>query len=105
MRGDAKSLLRVYIEGKGCDGFYYGVAFDDERRVDDTEFEVGGLTVVIDKDSLSFMEGSEVIWVDDERGKGFLVENPRQRAYRGKFYKRKEWQAKQKPTEQSQPSE
>jgi iron-sulfur cluster assembly accessory protein len=105
MRESSRPLLRVYLEGKGCDGFYYGVAFDTEQRPDDTVLEINGLTIVVDKDSLSFMEGSKVVWVDDERGRGFLVENPNQRAYRGKFYKRKDWQARQNITEQTRPSE
>lgn len=83
--------VRVYIEGKGCDGFYYGVAFAPELP-GDTRFAQGSLTVVVDKDSLQFLEDSVVTWVDDERGKGFLVENPNHKKFRGKFYKKKSWQ-------------
>lgn len=82
--------LRVYIEGKGCDGFYYGVAFDPEQS-GDTVFMQGDLKIVVDQDSLRFIDGSTVVWVDDERGRGFLVENPRQKKFRGKFYKKKAW--------------
>ena len=83
--------LRVYIDGKGCDGFYYGVSFDPPTAQDQT-FACGDLTIVVDPDSYRFIAGSHVIWVDDERGKGFLVENPRHRQFRGKFYKRPAWQ-------------
>jgi iron-sulfur cluster assembly accessory protein len=82
--------LRVYIEGKGCDGFYYGVAFGDALP-DDTKVAQGSLTIVVDKDSLQFLEGSVVTWIDDERGRGFLVENPNHKKFRGKFYKKKVW--------------
>lgn len=98
--------LRVYIEGKGCDGFYYGVAFDEKIQADHV-IEQGGLEVVIDSDSLIFLRNAVVDFVDDERGRGFLVENPDQRKFRGKFYKRQVWQdalAKKKaqPTSSSQ---
>ena len=83
--------LRVYIEGKGCDGFYYGVAFDPATEAD-LCYRLGPLDVVVDPDSFRFIHGSLVTWVDDERGRGFLVENPHQRRYRGKFFKRKSWQ-------------
>lgn len=83
--------LRVYIEGKGCDGFYYGVSFDAAAK-DDVTWTQGALTLVIDKPSLQFLEGATVTWVDDERGTGFLVENPHHKRYRGKFYKKKAWQ-------------
>ena len=83
--------IRIYIEGKGCDGFTYGVAFDKVLD-DDHSFKSKGLHVIVDKDSRQFLENSIIDWVDDERGKGFLVENPNQKSYRGKFFKRKSWQ-------------
>ncbi len=82
--------LRVYIDGKGCDGFYYGVSFDAEQP-GDTTFLQSGLKVVVDQDSLRYIDGSTIVWVDDERGRGFLVENPRHKKFRGKFYKKKAW--------------
>jgi iron-sulfur cluster insertion protein len=82
--------LRVYIEGKGCDGFYYGVSFD-KPAADDVAWTCGSLQVVIDPESLKFMHGSTVNWVDDERGRGFLVENPNHRKFRGKFYRKGDW--------------
>ena len=83
--------LRIYLEGKGCDGFYYGVAFD-ETLPRDQVFTQGQLTLVIDADTLPFVEGSTIEWVDDERGRGFLVENPQHKRFRGKFFKKKAWQ-------------
>ncbi len=82
--------LRVYIEGKGCDGFYYGVSFDDPMP-QDFHFPREHLDVVVDPESLHFLFGSTVGWVNDERGTGFLVENPNHDRYRGKFYKKKSW--------------
>lgn len=83
--------LRLYLDGKGCDGFYYGVAFD-EPLPDDLHFPQGGIDLIVDRDSYDFCMGSKIEWVDDERGRGFLVDNPHQRKFRGKFYKRKSWQ-------------
>ncbi len=83
--------LRVYLEGKGCDGFTYGVTFDTQQP-DDTVFPHDGLAVVCDPQSLPFLTGSVIEWVDDERGRGFLVENPNHRKFRGKFFKRSNWQ-------------
>ncbi len=85
--------LRVYIDGKGCDGFYYGVAFD-ERLPEDLAFPLGSLTVVVDTGSLPFLTGASVTWVNDERGRGFLVEHPDAKRFRGKFFKKKAWQEK-----------
>ncbi len=83
--------LRIYIEGKGCDGFTYGVTFDDKTETD-LVFHQGPLNCVIDPESYQFCKGSTVEWVDDERGTGFLLSNPNERHYRGKFYKKRVWQ-------------
>ena len=87
--------LRLYLEGKGCDGFYYGVSFD-EATAQDLRFPQGegGLELAVDKESMEFVRGSQIDWIDDERGRGFLVSNPKHRQFRGKFFKRKEWQNK-----------
>lgn len=83
--------LRVYLDGKGCDGFFYGVSFD-QRSTDDLIFPHSGLNVICDPESYKFIKESTVEWVDDERGQGFLVDNPNHRKFRGKFYKREQWQ-------------
>jgi iron-sulfur cluster assembly accessory protein len=85
--------LRLYIEGKGCDGFYYGVTFDSPQEKD-YHFTQDKVELVVDPDTLQYCEGSKIDWVDDERGTGFLVDNPKHRQFRGKFYKRKTWQEK-----------
>jgi iron-sulfur cluster assembly accessory protein len=83
--------LRLYLDGKGCDGFYYGVAFDPISE-EDQVFNSLGVQIVVDPQTLPFVVGSSIDWVDDERGKGFLVENPNHRKFRGKFFKRENWQ-------------
>ena len=84
--------LRLYLEGKGCDGFFYGVSFDAPQK-EDLHFPQGeGLDLVVDPRTHEFTRGSLITWVDDERGRGFLVENSRHSKFRGKFYKRKFWQ-------------
>jgi iron-sulfur cluster insertion protein len=85
--------LRVYLSGKGCDGFDYGVTFDS-REEKDVAIDCGSITAIVDPDSLQFVRGSTIEWVDDARGRGFLVENPNHKKFRGKFYKRKGWQEK-----------
>ena len=87
--------LRLYIEGKGCDGFYYGVAFDEKSADDAEACSVGeSLTLIIDPDSATFCKNVTIDWIDDERGQGFLVENHDQKKFKGKFYKRQAWQKK-----------
>lgn len=95
--------MRLYIEGKGCDGFYYGVNFD-KPEADDLLFEVDGLACIVDPRTYLFCKGSTIDWVDDERGKGFLVENPKEKNFRGKFYKKSTWRTKLEAMAQPQVS-
>ena len=83
--------LRIYLSGKGCDGFDYGVSFDSASQ-GDLKFEIAqDLTLICDEQSIEFLTGSTVTWVDDERGRGFVVDNPNHKKYRGKFYRRASW--------------
>lgn len=84
--------IRLYLAGKGCDGFDYGVTFDQFTN-DDLVINISSdLDVGVDTATLQFVSGSFIDWVDDHRGRGFLVQNPNHKKFRGKFFKRKVWQ-------------
>jgi len=78
-------VLRVWIAGKNCDGFIYGVAFDRPSE-EDVRVEQEGVSVAIDPGSATYMAGSVLDFVDDERGQGYVVENPHADAFKGKFF-------------------
>jgi iron-sulfur cluster assembly protein len=69
--------LRIFIQGRGCSGYAYGFTFD-EQKDEDTVVESSGLRVLVDPSSAPMLEGSTVDFVDDERGRGFTVDNPNQ---------------------------
>src|SRR3954453_3386176 len=71
----AVAALRVGVRGGGCSGFQYHVAFDEERD-GDVVFEDHGLKILVDKQSLSYVDGSEIDYVDSLQGAGFQVNNP-----------------------------
>lgn len=87
-----KPQLRVYIEGKGCDGFYYGVAFDRQSQ-SDFICTTPEIDILIDSDSLMFLYGSKVTWIKVDQSEGFLVENPHHERFRGKFFKKSAWKS------------
>jgi iron-sulfur cluster insertion protein len=89
---EGRPSLRVYIEGKGCDGFYYGVAFD-RSTPEDFVFCGPSVDVIVDPQSLGFVYGSQITWIQGDAGEGFLVQNPNHERFRGKFFKKKAWQA------------
>ena len=69
------AMLRISVEGGGCSGFQYALAFDRPKD-DDNVFEVDGVAVVVDKVSMQFVFGSEVDYVEGLQGAGFQVNNP-----------------------------
>jgi iron-sulfur cluster assembly protein len=67
--------LRVGVRGGGCSGFQYQLAFD-EQRDSDMVFESRGLKLLVDRESLQFVSGSEIDYEDSLQGAGFKVNNP-----------------------------
>ena len=67
--------LRIFVGGGGCSGFQYGFQFD-EKREDDNVLETGGIQVVVDPQSATYLRESTVDYVEDFRGAGFSVTNP-----------------------------
>ena len=74
--GNPELALRVYVAGGGCSGLQYGMALDDSMLDGDTLVEYEGIRVLVDSESLSFIEGSQIDYVDSLMGAGFTVNNP-----------------------------
>ena len=67
--------LRLGVRGGGCSGFQYQLAFD-EKRDGDHVFEDQGLKVFVDEQSLPYVHGSQIDYIDQLTGAGFQVNNP-----------------------------
>ena len=72
----ARRVLRVYVAGKSCCGYQYGLALD-AGAPHDAVVERSGISVAVDPESLPFVEGATVDFVDSPEGAGFTVRNPR----------------------------
>jgi iron-sulfur cluster assembly protein len=75
LEGQQSAGLRVGVRGGGCSGFQYALALD-EPRDDDHIFEIEGIKVIVDPDSLTYVDGSEVDFTESLMGSGFQVNNP-----------------------------
>ena len=73
----AKSFLRVYVAGKSCCGYRYGLAFDESAGAEDRVAQVGDIPVVVDPRSLPYVDGATIDFVDALAGGGFTVRNAR----------------------------
>lgn len=68
--------LRVFVQGGGCAGLQYGLAFEDTSREGDTVLEVKGIRLFVDSFSAHYLEGASVDYEDSLMGSGFRVDNP-----------------------------
>ncbi|GBC69972.1 Iron-sulfur cluster insertion protein ErpA [archaeon HR01] len=68
--------FRIYITGGGCSGYRYGMALDENVYEDDVTVSMHGVKVVVDSFSAGFLDGSEIDYVEDVMGSGFVINNP-----------------------------
>lgn len=74
--GNDRLMLRVAVDGGGCNGFQYRFDFDEAVNDDDTVFERDGVKVVVDDVSLDFLGDAQVDYKQELIGSYFAVENP-----------------------------
>ena len=69
-------MLRVFVEGGGCSGLQYGFTFDHAKSEDDFELDVGGVGVLVDAMSITYLSGATIDFRSDISGENFVIENP-----------------------------
>jgi iron-sulfur cluster assembly accessory protein len=73
--GEPGKGLRLFVEKGGCAGMQYGMTLDHAEPQDAVHEQVG-VRVIVDPESLSFLDGSEIDYCDDLTGTGFRLRNP-----------------------------
>ena len=68
--------LRVYVYSGGCSGFRYGMMLEDQPTADDRVMQAGDIRVYVDENSVQYLTGSQIDYVDTLMGAGFTVNNP-----------------------------
>ena len=69
-------MLRIQVNGGGCQGFEYAFKPETKKNDDDHIFEKDGATIVVDEISLPYLENAEIDYVDDLIGAHFKINNP-----------------------------
>lgn len=75
-KGLADVGLRVFVTGGGCSGLQYGMGFEGEGEADDLTFDGGGVRLIVDPVSMSYLEGATIDYDDELMGGGFKINNP-----------------------------
>ncbi len=68
--------LRVGVKKTGCSGWAYTYDFADAVASGDQVFEAHEVKLVVDGESLEFLDGSTVDYVREGLKQAFKVENP-----------------------------
>ena len=68
--------LRLAVRTTGCSGLAYVLEFADEVATNDEVFEDNNVTVVIDKKSLVYLDGTELDYTKEGLNEGFKFRNP-----------------------------
>ena len=67
--------LRILVQKGGCAGMQYGMKFDSPSEEDDIT-EIKGVRVLIDRQSLPYLNGCELDFSDALSDSGFKIHNP-----------------------------
>ena len=74
---DESMSLLVVVAGGGCSGFSYSLKFDLDFDADrDSRYDFHGVSVVVDKKSSLYLDGTTIDWHDGLEQRGFTFNNP-----------------------------
>ena len=68
--------LRLGVKQTGCSGYAYVVSYADELGAEDVIFEVSDVKVVVDAESLKYVDGTEIDFVRTGLNEAFRFRNP-----------------------------
>jgi len=68
--------LRVGVVPGGCSSYMYEIALEKGPKNDDLVIDEKGVKIFMDKESIPFMKGSTVDYIDSLTNAGFKINNP-----------------------------
>lgn len=68
--------LRLGVKTSGCSGMAYTIEFADEAAPEDLVFDSHGVQVLVDPQSLVYLDGTELDFAKEGLNEGFKFNNP-----------------------------
>ena len=68
--------LRVAVQPGGCSGLRYQLFFDERTLDGDVVTDFDGVSVVVDRMSVPYLNGAMIDFVDTIEKQGFTIDNP-----------------------------
>ena len=72
--------IRVSVVGGGCSGFQYAMKLERETHESDQVIQSDGVQVFVDEQSMLYLDGTEIDYVETPQGAGFKFNNPNVRS-------------------------
>jgi iron-sulfur cluster assembly protein len=70
------TYVRVGVTNSGPTGFQYALGMEEESHGDDLVIESEGITLLVDKKSALYLEGSTIDFLEENGQRGFKFDNP-----------------------------
>ncbi len=67
--------VRVYATPGGCSGISFGMTFTDQLNGNDSVLKCDGFSVIVDSDTMQYLRGVEIDFVDRGDGQATFVFN------------------------------
>ena len=68
--------VRVAVVGGGCSGFQYTMSLERQGRDSDDIVDIDGFKVFVDAQSMLYLDGTEIDYVETTQAAGFEFKNP-----------------------------
>jgi iron-sulfur cluster assembly protein len=68
--------LRLGVRRTGCSGYAYVIDYADAVNADDVVFDEAGVKVIVDNESLSLIDGTQIDFVKEGLNEAFKFRNP-----------------------------
>ena len=68
--------LRIAVQPGGCSGLRYQLFFDERNLDGDLVTDFDGVSVVVDRMSMPYLNGATIDFVDTIEKQGFTIDNP-----------------------------
>lgn len=68
--------LRLAVKPTGCSGYMYVVELAEQVQNHDEVFESHGVPIVVDAQSLKYLDGTQVDYAREGLNEGFQFDNP-----------------------------
>ncbi|WP_353931344.1 iron-sulfur cluster assembly accessory protein [Okeanomitos corallinicola TIOX110] len=69
-------LFRLHVRQGGCSDWIYDISFDTVVNAEDQVFDVNDIQLLIDKESIRYLDNLTVDYSEDLMGGGFRFHNP-----------------------------